>query len=178
MRPNESRQKMKEALRSLLAGRNIASITVKDICVASGYHRSTFYDNYGTIYDLYRDLHFDAFDEIFDVMRNTFAAHYVQKEEMLRVIDVYERPSLLNFLLTLPGNDPLFDTYLLAYFEEHLNLQREDFVMWCRFRSQAIGGICAIRDWLTAGKPCSREDLAKIILGNGALRHGLHGFGS
>lgn len=164
MRKNESRRKMKECLIEFLAERPISEIGVKDICEASGYHRSTFYDNYETIFELYRELHYDAFAAILEVVKVTYQKYALSMEGMVQVISLYEQSSLLRFLITIPGNAAFFDTYMMNYFQENLQLENVDFALRCKLRYRTVGGSVAIRYWLSQGKPCSKEELAKIIL--------------
>lgn len=52
----------------------------------------------------------------------------------------------------------------LGFFEVQLKLEGGVFMKKCRFKSQAIGGAIAIKEWLLAGRPCSKTALADIIL--------------
>ena len=87
-------------------------------------------------------------------------------EGMVQVISLYEQNSLLRFLITIPGNAAFFDTYMMSYFQENLQLENVDFALRCKLRCHTVGGSVAIRYWLSQGKPCSKEELAKIILSN------------
>lgn len=164
MRKNTSREKMKQCLLDLLKKRPITEISVKELCEASGFHRSTFYDNYETIYDLYRELHYDVFYDVLAALKDAYFVRALSVEGMVDVISCYEMPSPLHFLLTRPGNAVFFDAYLLDYFEEHLQLVNADFITKCQYKIRTIAGIMAIREWLTKDKPCSKKALAGIIL--------------
>lgn len=163
MKINTSSAKLQKSLLLMLEHKSIEEISVKELCLQAKVHRSTFYDHYETIFDLYREVHFHAFEEILEAIKDIWSIKGLSVEGMAEVISIYESSPTLRSLLMGQGNASYFDRYLLEFFEPHLMVPK-DFEMQCLFKSRSVAGTIAIREWLKEGRPCSKRTLAKLII--------------
>lgn len=102
--------RMDDAFLALLEKKDLAYITVKEICAAAGVNRSTFYLHYETIDDL-------LCESVEHVMRE-FLAHMGQDEGAF-VANLAELPREELYLVT-----PRYLAPYLTYIKEHMRLFR------------------------------------------------------
>lgn len=174
MRTNQSRNRLKQALLHFLSNRSIQEINVKDLCSYAKVHRSTFYNNYETLYSLLSEVHQDAFAKVFETYSNNFLESRQPLKGMEEVIRLYAENSDLQVLLFSQSNDQMFEEELMKYFEHrqipsldvHSTTITSEFLKRARFRYHALAGLTVIRYWLRSGQPCSAEELAEACLAN------------
>ncbi len=174
MRTNQSKERLKHALLHFLATKSIQDINVKDLCAYADVHRSTFYNNYETLFMLLSEVHQDAFSKVFDTYSTNYMTSKQPVKGMEEVIRLYAEDRELQILLFSQSNDHLFEEELMKYFENrqipsldtHSTTLTSDFLRRARFRYHAIAGMSVIRYWLLAGQPCSAEELAEACLAN------------
>lgn len=59
---------LKEALLTLMAEKNIQQISVSELCQTAGINRSTFYNHYGSQFDVLKELEHDTANKIKEVL--------------------------------------------------------------------------------------------------------------
>ncbi|MBO5178725.1 MAG: TetR/AcrR family transcriptional regulator [Clostridia bacterium] len=69
-RRKESKEKIEKAFLQLVQKKEIASISVSDICKITGLNRSTFYSNYIDIYDLVEKVQLRMADEFASIQQS------------------------------------------------------------------------------------------------------------
>lgn len=94
-------RRMDEALLSLLSEKELAYITVKELCHRAGVNRSTFYLHYESIADL--------LEETIAMVNDRFAITVPDPEPRQGAIDIENAPPQELFFIT--------DQYLLPYLE-------------------------------------------------------------
>ena len=67
-RVRKSKTALKQALIAMLKKKDASKITVKEICDLADVNRSTFYKNYADIFELFKAVQYDIFDEINETM--------------------------------------------------------------------------------------------------------------
>ena len=175
-------EKMDKAFLELLQKKELAFITVKEICQSAGVNRSTFYLHYETIGDI--------LEESLEYMNNKFLETFKDRQSVLPEIEscspdelIWIKPEyLLPYLNYVKNNRQLYQaamknpavfgadrTYKKMF--EHIFdpvLERFDFPLDERhylmaFYLKGIAGI--IEEWLKGGCEDDIEHITKVIEG-------------
>ncbi len=160
---NKRRQTTRESIEKvfieLLQNKEIAQITVSDICKIAGYNRSTFYANYIDIY------------ELADTIRNKLVADI----NTLYGDDTFNKigTDYLKLFKHIKENQIFYNTYFkLGYDSKHTFdlgmltqenkvFAEEDMEYHIEFHKAGLNAI--IKKWLASGCDKSPEMMLKII---------------
>ena len=69
IRVQKTKERLKEALLSLMKSKKIDRITISEICRVSGINRNTFYQHYSDIRDLLSEVEGDFMTSLFSSVR-------------------------------------------------------------------------------------------------------------
>ncbi len=159
-----------EALTELLQGKPLEQVSVKELCSRAGINRSTFYNHYGSQYDVLREMGNELLADISGELSDTRANDPESVERQVAQCFRSARDHAQLFLLLLDGSvdktfaDRLFSLpQIEALLGEALaGCSEGERKMTIEF---AIHGACALLvKWLGSGSPQSPEEEAALIL--------------
>ena len=104
-----TRQRLKDSLLTLLQKKSIHSISIRELCENAGINRTTFYNHYGSQYDLLQDICSGYLAAIEERLSNADAAnreHVAQR--VTTVLAYFEENRELSVLLLNNNIDPDF----------------------------------------------------------------------
>lgn len=93
---------LKDTLLQLLQEKSMDHISVREICTSAGINRSTFYNHYGSPYDLLREIEQEFIDAL--------SAQFPEEKESEETIGAEE---MLYILMKTWNSNPLFTKALL-----------------------------------------------------------------
>ncbi len=159
-----------EALSVLLKEKPLRQISVKELCGRAGINRSTFYNHYGSQYDVLREMGNDLLADIAGELSDTKAGDPEAVERQVAQCFRSAKDHAQLFRLLLDGSvdktfaDRLFSLpQIETLLSEALSKSsEEEKKMTISF---AIHGSCALlEEWLENGCPQSPEEEAALIL--------------
>ena len=56
LRVRQTRHRLSEALMEMLMDRSLRSVSIRELCQKAGINRTTFYNHYGSQYDLFEEI--------------------------------------------------------------------------------------------------------------------------
>lgn len=158
---------LKNAMIRLLYEKNIAKITVSELCEKAGINRSTFYKHYGSQFDVVEDIEQDLFDAA---------------EEMLTVEGEYDESGIHRFLRFLKSEQEMayvifkyvadsdfiqrvFNMDLLSYlskenYDVHYTERQNEYMRIYEYN----GGYALIREWIISGCKEEPEDIEELLI--------------
>ena len=160
---NKRRQTTRESIEKifieLLQNKEIAQITVSDICKITGYNRSTFYANYIDIYDLAdtirNKLEADINTLYGDDTFNNIGTDYLKLFKHIK-----ENQIFYNTYFKL-GYDSKHTIDLGLLSQENKVFPEEDMEYHIEFHKAGLNAL--IKKWLTSGCDKSPETMVKLL---------------
>ena len=158
-RRQDSRRRMETALVRLLQGKELAQITVKEICEAAGVNRTTFYANYMDIYDLADAVQKSMEETVLELYREE-QGDAVRRHDFTKLVyHIKENPIFYKTYFKLNTGDKLrFGAYDMqdaaAYYDRHVDYHIEFF----RHGFNAV-----IKMWLSRDCAESPEEIISIL---------------
>ena len=169
-RTRMTRRLIRESFLALLSQKNIAKITVKDICNGADINRATFYAHYSDVYDLLHKMEDELAETICTILKlddtpsldltiancQSLLEHIKAHEEFCMVIintnsDTYFQDRILS-LIGEPTTSLLMQT---------LDLSPEDARLTLIY--QFAGYFAIIREWIAHGMTRPIKDMAKLM---------------
>ena len=159
-RKRESRAKMESVFVKLLQTKELAQITVSDICKFAGLNRSTFYANYEDIYALADVVRADLERNLGEMYRDETEKGYNSNDYLRLFQHISENPLFYQTYFKLEYDNQYrivqYDTKLAA---EHFNNRFISYHM--EFFKSGITAI--IKMWLDGGCRETPEEMNEII---------------
>ena len=158
-RRRESRLRIETALVRLLQGKELAQISVKEICAAADVNRTTFYANYQDIYDL-ADAVQKSMEETVLGLYQEEQGEAVRRHDFTKLVyHIKENPIFYKTYFKLNVGDKLrFGAYDMqdaaAYYDRHIDYHIEFF----RHGFNAV-----IKMWLSRDCAESPEEIIAIL---------------
>lgn len=158
-RRRESRLRIETALVRLLQDKELAQISVKEICAAADVNRTTFYANYQDIYDLADAVQKSMEETVLGLYREE-QGEAVRRHDFTKLIyHIKENPIFYKTYFKLNVGDKLrFGAYDMqdaaAYYDRHVDYHIEFF----RHGFNAV-----IKMWLSRDCAESPEEIISIL---------------
>lgn len=159
-RRQASQEKIKRVFVELLQSKELAQITVSDICKRTGLNRSTFYANYTDIYDLA--------DQLRDSMEQEVARLYAEENS-----SKYHADSWLRLFHHIRENPVFYKTYFkLGYDQAHsVNISElcaaypvfSEATMEYHVEFFKAGFNAMVKKWLSSDCRESPEEMSEIL---------------
>ncbi len=160
---NKRRQTTRESIEKvfieLLQNKEIAQITVSDICKITGYNRSTFYANYIDIYDL-ADTIRNKLEEDINTLYGDDTFNNIGTDYLKLFRHIKENQIFYNTYFKL-GYDSKHTVDLGLLTQENKVFPEEDMEYHIEFHKAGLNAI--IKKWLASGCDKSPETMVKII---------------
>lgn len=161
-----SKTMLKNALLDLLREKDIAQVSVTEICQRAQINRTTFYKHYGSQYELLDDAMNDFFDELEEYLKGNEAAGEVVLTNALELLSS-QRDRVRILMTALP--DDVFRKRLFA--QKFVATFRDDVLTGDLLEPTAhyVGvffgqGVYAIvHEWIMTENPETPEQIARII---------------
>ncbi len=160
---NKRRQTTRESIEKLfielLQKKEIAQITVSDICKITGYNRSTFYANYIDIYDL-ADTIRNKLEADINTLYSDDTFNNIGTDYLKLFRHIKENQIFYNTYFKL-GYDSKHTVDLGLLTQENKVFPEEDMEYHIEFHKTGLNAI--IKKWLASGCDKSPETMVKII---------------
>lgn len=159
-----------EALLEMLRTHNIKKISIRELCQVAGINRTTFYNHYGSQYDVLNEIAEAYIQNTSFTVVNDIATGKSIDECLTRVLqymkDHLEFAKLIlnqdnyDLLAHIKISLPQFDQMIIERLPENLNLDKKkaiaSFVQY--------GTVRLLKEWLLSNCLKSPEEEAKLIL--------------
>lgn len=158
---------LKEALLKLMTEKNIQQISVSELCQTAGINRSTFYNHYGSQFDVLRELEHDTAKKIKEILDRKNPDNSISKKVETVCIFLQENKALARvlfrnntasdkfaeFLFTIPQ---MQDTYNMLD-DRHDDVTKELIMTFL-----TNGSYCLIRKWLLEDCPKTPKEIGEL----------------
>ncbi|MBQ9046596.1 MAG: TetR/AcrR family transcriptional regulator [Solobacterium sp.] len=166
-----TKHRLSKALLHLLAEKPITAVSIRELCETAGINRTTFYNHYGSQYDLLNDIRSRFLDDVAECLAAADPANSESIQERVTTVFSYIKDnSELSYLLLNNGIDPEFaeqlfslpkitDLLAAALLNCHDPMRRQavtDFAVHGSFR--------LLQNWINSGCERSPAEEAELIL--------------
>ncbi len=166
-----TKHRLSRALLHLLAEKPITAVSIRELCETAGINRTTFYNHYGSQYDLLNDIRRHFLDDVAECLAAADADSRESVQERVTTVLAYIKDnSELSYLLLNNGIDPEFaeqlfslpkitDLLAAALQDCHDSLRRQavtDFAVHGSFR--------LLQNWINSGCAGDPAKEAELIL--------------
>lgn len=165
-----TRRLIKDSFLTLLRQKNIAKITVKDICLGADINRATFYAHYEDVYDLLHKMEDELAENICTILKldNTpsldltvancqaLLEHVKAHEEFCMVIINLSSDTYFQDRIMAQIGEPI-----IKLLEQTLNICQEDARLYLVY--QLAGYFAIIREWVATGMTRPIVDMARLM---------------
>ncbi len=165
-----TRRLIKDSFLTLMRQKNIAKITVKDICAGADINRATFYAHYADVYDLLHKMEDELAENICAIFKldntpsldltvancQTLLEHIQAHEEFCMIIinmssDTYFQERIM----------ALLDKPTVGLLVQTLHISEEKARLYLVY--QFAGYFAIVREWIASGMTQSIADMAKLM---------------
>ena len=162
---------VQDALIILLRTADISKISICELCEKAGINRTTFYNHYGSQYDVMKELSGHYLGDIEAALVNATATD--REEVHKRVVFVFhyiEEHLEISRILINSSLDPDFTVKLFsiskinALFEEQLPGDMDHDERKAAFTYAVNGSYSLIQEWINQEPRCTAEEEARLIL--------------
>lgn len=171
-----TKMRIREAFITLLRGKPVNKITVKELCEMAEINRATFYSHYSDPFDLLEQIEKEELGKMADLLDQT-----MEKKEniMLTILRGLQEPGDANSVLASSNGDPEYTARISELFysryrnrvaEKLPGLSEENQEEVYRFIAGGSGNI--LKYWRESGMKISAEEMTRRInvLTDGVLR--------
>ncbi|HPE95582.1 MAG TPA: TetR/AcrR family transcriptional regulator [Bacillota bacterium] len=161
-----TKQLLRNALTDLLGEKDIHRISVRELCEAADVSRSTFYNYYGSQFELLTDMENDVIEQIGKAIMKNETKDKRIIEDACRYLEKNIRFArlLMNNNIDPSFSDKLFALpYLRESVENHMNDTNSEIVNCYSYNFLTGGVYQVVRVWLTKGRRESPEEFATIL---------------
>jgi len=171
-RTRYTRMVLRESLMSLMEQKDIAKITIKELCQRADVNRSTFYAYYRDQYDLLRQVE----DEILDELNANLTGFDVNdSHETFRILEkifhfIQDNSDFCRLLLSEKGDvsfqKRVMDLYQSRYIEQWLANRGEVDLETVEYLYLYLvnGSIGVVQNWLRSGMQKTPREMAELLL--------------
>lgn len=106
-RTARTRQALIDSFWELYSSKDISKITIKEITTNAGFYRSTFYEYFGSVYDVLEEIENNLVDEFRNMLPQMLSARNTE-EAFAHIYDMYERNGIYLAVLFGPNGDHKF----------------------------------------------------------------------
>ncbi|MGN1140232.1 MAG: TetR/AcrR family transcriptional regulator [Oliverpabstia sp.] len=111
---------LKENLLKLLEKKTIQKISVSELCEASGINRSTFYNHYGSPYDVLKEMELDVIEDLNDLWERCGAGRNWPLEKRVETLCSYLREHSALTKMLLRSSDSESEFALMLFNATHI----------------------------------------------------------
>lgn len=161
---------IREALLKMLKTRNINKISIRELCQVAGINRTTFYNHYGSQYDVLNEIAETYIQNTSFTVINDIAAGKNIDECLTRVLQyIKDNLEFAKLILDLDNYDllshitislPQFDYMVIKHLPENLDLEEKKAIA----SYVQYGTVRLIKEWILSDCLKSPEEVAKLIL--------------
>lgn len=161
---------IREALLELLKTHNINKISILELCKVAGVNRSTFYNHYGSQYDVLNEIADIYVQSTSYVVMNDLSEGKSIHQSMSHVLQyIKDNLEFIKLILSQDNYDlmanitvsfPRFDSVLIEALPKNMDLYEK------RAISSYVqyGAVKLLKEWILSDCPISPEEEAKLIL--------------
>ncbi len=166
-RRQTTREQFEKVFIELLQSKEIAQITVSELCKITGYNRSTFYANYMDVYDLADKIRDKLEAEVYALYNNELS--YNSDNDYLRLFyHIRENQLFYNTYFKL-GYDSKHIVDLGRISQKQMGFPADHLEYHVEFHKAGLNAV--IKKWLSNGCQESPETMTKIIYDEYTGRH-------
>ncbi len=158
-RRRATRETIEKTFVNLLQTREIAQISVSDICKITGYNRSTFYANYLDIYDLADKIRDGLEAEVNDLYENELLCNC--GNDYLKLFQHIQDNQLFYDTYFKLGYDSKHTVDLASISRQQIGFPDDNLEYHVEFHKAGLNAI--IKKWLACGCDKAPEEMVKII---------------
>jgi len=169
---------LKDALALILEEKNLADVTIKELCLKAGINRSTFYSNFSNIHDLIEAMEEDVFGALGSILsRVTQDPGYIREQVFTDLFSIAKTHHRMFGFLLIDNIDPGFVEKLFKMGEHAFEdisrvLKRQHTKSFMRYVYTAVlnSVIAIIRRWISSGmrEPIDEiADMTRLIVNRG-----------
>lgn len=166
-----TKQLLQNALLKMLKKTPLHAVSIRDLCKEAGINRTTFYNHYGSQYDLLGDISQRFLNSIADRLENAdfsdresvhqrvaMVLEYIAENRELSILLINNNidPSFAERIFSLPKIGDLLDAALVNCREEHRHAATISFVIH--------GSYKLLQDWINQEDRLPPTEQAELIL--------------
>ncbi len=160
-RRRESREKIEKVFISLLQEREIAEISVSEICQKTGLNRSTFYANYLDVYDLADAIRAGLEQEVVSLFGSELSSKYEGDDWIKLFSHIKENPLFYKTYFKL-GYDRIDKVDLTSLAKAYPEMPEKHLDYHVEFFKSGFNAI--VKKWLAGGCVESPEEMNEILV--------------
>ena len=169
IRVQKTKERLKEALLSLMKSKKIDRITISEICRVSGINRNTFYQHYSDIRDLLSEVEGDFMTSLFSSVRISGESINSVKEIMVLLLATIKKNQDICLLLLSDNGDKDFLRNILMFalpsavenWVKELGMDKESAVILYYY---VVGGaVNVIEAWMKNQFEAEIDDVAEKL---------------
>lgn len=159
-----------EALLKMLKTRNINKISIRELCQIAGINRTTFYNHYGSQYDVLNEIAETYIQNTSFTVINDLAAGKNIDECLTRILQyIKDNIEFIKLVINLENYDlisrikislPQFDHMVIKHLPEKLDLKEKKAIA----SYVQYGTVRLLKEWILTDCLESPEEQAKLIL--------------
>ncbi|MEE1030968.1 MAG: hypothetical protein U0L12_02380 [Ruminococcus sp.] len=162
-RIRKSKKALKEALCRLVEQKPLADISITELCTEADINRMTFYKNYGTIKEVVKEIYFDYFDEMTQLLPEEWQKGDVKSKITVEAIHFFKENYRRMAVLTENYQSKMFLGLMIDHYLEKRQIQEKDILKRYAFIYDTIGSFAVLTQWLAEECPISEEELAEFV---------------
>lgn len=159
---------IQESLLILLKNRDLKHITIMELCEKAGVHRSTFYNHYGSQYEVFNDIESEYMSEIEKYMSSTdaFSVESLKKRVVLAMEYMKKNLDLTKLLMKYNDTNKFFNKIVstpqlqkllkLHMSKDNIQIEAIYFIV--------AGSSALVKKWIEDGCVIEAEQESNIIL--------------
>lgn len=161
---------IREALLEMLKTRNINKISIRELCQVAGINRTTFYNHYGSQYDVLNEIAEMYIQNTSFTVVNDLAAGKNIVECLTQVLQyIKDNLEFAKLILDLNNYDlinhitislPQFDNMVIKHLPENLDLEEKKAIA----SYVQYGTVRLLKEWILSDCLKSPEEEVKLIL--------------
>ena len=162
---------IQEALLVLLRSSDISKISIRELCEKAGINRTTFYNHYGSQYDVLSELSADYLHDIEEALTSATALDREEVHKRVAFVFQYIESHIeLSRILINSSLDPDFPVKLFSIpkvnelFDEQFSKDMDPCLKKAVFTYAVSGSYRLIQEWINQDQRISAEKEAELIL--------------
>ncbi|MCR4903348.1 MAG: TetR/AcrR family transcriptional regulator [Butyrivibrio sp.] len=170
MRKTDTKKKVHKALLSMLEKENLSKISICELCEKASINRTTFYNHYGSQYDVYNEIIHDFLLETSYKMIHEVGEDIDFTTLLTSVLNVLKKEKAFIGLLKRQGNEYLLKnlTEAVPHFDEMILSRLPDSMDSTQKKSLAsfiqYGSAKVVIDWVEDGCKISPEEETRVLM--------------
>ena len=160
---------IKKSLLKLIGSTPLKSITVAELCREAEITRSTFYNPFYDVYDVYESIENEFYEQM-TAKLDTIKTYALDNRFFLEMLNLLaEKPDVTSIIVSNPYESTLLkriisyvrDKYITEFSEKFPHLDKS--VIETVFLYSSNGSVSVMADWFKRGMPVPPERIADFI---------------